>query len=352
MNWPMSGIFVGTFSEMTIGIKDVARMAGVSAATVSRVLSNGAVSADLREKVEAAVKATGYRPNLSARRLRSQHSRTIGLVVSDIRNPFFTALSRAVEDAAYRSDMRVVLCNTDESPAREAMYLRLMQEERITGMIYAPTRTTAEKLDRMTFDFPVVLIDRSGPPGRHDAVVIDNAGASAMLVDHLLAQGHRDIVGLFGNTSSTAAERHDGYRAAMLKHGLTPDACFVPPNTDAAAEELARRLAAGQRPDAVMASNGLMVLGLYRAIRQAGLDTPRDLAIAGFDNETWMELVGPGITVIEQPVPDIGRTAMDLLFERLRVPDMASRKVVLGGRLVVRGSSQAHRKPGDDTPTA
>lgn len=324
---------------MTIGIKDVARVAGVSAATVSRVLSNGAVSADLKEKVEAAVKATGYRPNLSARRLRSQHSRTIGLIVSDIRNPFFTTLSRAVEDAAYRADMRVVLCNTDENPAREAMYLRLMQEERITGLVYAPTRITAEKLGEMEFDFPVVLVDRAGPAGTHDAVVIDNVEAAGMLVDHLVGQGHRRIVGLFGNTSSTAIQRHDGYAAAMARHGLAADVRFVAPVAEAAEAELGRRLAEGGRPDAIVVSNGLMLLGLYRGLKRAGLETPRDLAIAGFDNETWMELVGPGLTVVEQPVADIGRTAMDLLFERLRVPDMASRKVVLSGRLVVRGSS-------------
>src|SRR5271166_3694651 len=169
---------MGTFSEMSIGIKDVARIAGVSPATVSRVFSNGPVSADLKKKVEAAVKATGYRPNLSARRLRSQHSSTIGLIVSDLRNPFFTTLSRAVEDAAYRADMRVVLCNTDENPAREAMYLRLMQEERITGVIYAPTRKMAETLESMDFDFPVVLVDRAGPTGTLDSVGIDNREAA------------------------------------------------------------------------------------------------------------------------------------------------------------------------------
>ena len=168
-------------------------MAGVSPATVSRVLGNGPVSDDLRQKVEAAIKATQYRPNLAARRLRSQHSRTIGLIVSDIRNPFFTTLSRAVEDAAYGADMRVVLCNTDENPAREAMYLRMMQEERITGLIYAPTRTTAERLGRMEFSFPVVLVDRTGPAGAHDAVTIDNASAAGLLVDHLVGQGHRRI---------------------------------------------------------------------------------------------------------------------------------------------------------------
>ena len=326
---------------MSTGIKDVARAAGVSPATVSRVFSNGPVSADLRKKVEAAVKATGYRPNLSARRLRSQHSSTIGLIVSDIRNPFFTALSRAVEDAAYRADMRVVLCNTDENPTREAMYLRLMQEERVTGVIYAPTRAMADKLGTMDLDFPVVLVDRAGPVGGHDAVGIDNVEAAAQLVDHLAAQGHRRIVGFFGNTSSTAAERHAGYETAMARHGLPTDACFLPPVAEAAETELMRRLSAGERPDAVMVSNGLMLLGLTRGVRRAGLETPRDIAIAGFDNETWTELVGPGLTVIEQPVADIGRAAMDLLFERRRTPDMATRKVVLGGRLVVRGSSAA-----------
>lgn len=326
---------------MTIGIKDVAKAAGVSPATVSRVLGNGPVSADLKEKVEAAIRATGYRPNLSARRLRSQHSRTIGLIVSDIRNPFFTALSRAVEDAAYKAEMRVILCNTDENPAREAMYLRLMQEERITGLIYAPTRAGSDDLERLDFDFPVVLVDRSGPPSLHDSVVIDNPEASRMLVEHLHATGRRRIGGLFGNTSSTAVERHRGYVQAMTALGLVPEARFVAPNADAAAEEAARWFAGPDRPEALIASNGLILLGLYKTARALGLAVPGDLALAGFDAEIWTEIVGPGLTVIEQPVAEIGRTAMSLLFERLDHPDMAPRKVVLAGRLLVRGSTAA-----------
>lgn len=325
---------------MTIGIKDVARAAGVSPATVSRVLGNGPVSADLRDKVEAAIRATGYRPNLSARRLRSQHSRTIGLVVSDIRNPFFTTLSRAVEDAAYRADMRVILCNTDENPAREAMYLRLMQEERITGLVYAPTRTGSDALDGMDFDFPVVLVDRSGPPSLHDSVVIDNPAATRALVDHLHASGRRRIAGLFGNTSSTAVERHRGYVDAMTDLGLVPEARFVAPNADAAAEEAARWLAGPDRPEALIASNGLILLGLYKTARDLGLDVPTDLALAGFDADIWTEIVGPGLTVVEQPVAEIGRTAMALLFERLDRPEMPPRKIVLAGRIRPRGSTR------------
>lgn len=339
MNAVIWSSYVRTFSEMSIGIKDVAKAAGVSAATVSRVLSNGPVSADLREKVEKAVRATGYRPNLSARRLRSQHSRTIGLIVSDIRNPFFTALSRAVEDAAYQAEMRVILCNTDENPAREAMYLRLMQEERITGLIYAPTRAGSERLPGMAFDFPVVLVDRAGPPGTHDSVVIDNQEASRQLIEHLVAEGRGHIGGLFGNTSSTAIERHRGYVAAMTARGLTPEARFVAPNAEAGAVEMARWLAQPNPPNAFVTSNGLLLLGAVKAVRALGLDIPGDVALAGFDNDTWTELVGPGLTVVEQPVAEIGRTAMALLFERLELPEMAPRKVMLSGRLVVRGST-------------
>ncbi len=329
---------------MTVSIKDVAQKAGVSVATVSRVLGSGPVSDALRARVEEAVAATGYRPNLSARRLRSQHSHTIGLIVSDIRNPFFTAVSRAVEDAAFQAGMRVILCNTDENPDREAMYLRLMQEERVTGLIFAPTRATLARLDRAGLDFPVVLIDRSGPSGLYDSVVLDNQQAAAALVGHLHAQGYRRIAGLFGNTSTTAVERHGGYHAAMVAHGLTPDARFVPPYAEAAEEEVAGWLAdlrnpGAVRPEAVMVSNSLLLMGVVKAVRKHGLSIPGDLALAGFDNEAWTELVGPGLTVIEQPVHEIGAAAMNLLFERLEAPDRPTRKVVLSGTCVVRGST-------------
>ncbi len=280
-----------------VGIKDVAREAGVSVATVSRVLSNGPVSDALRARVEDAVLATGYRPNLSARRLRSQHSQTIGLIVSDIRNPFFTAVSRAVEDAAFQAGMRVILCNTDENPEREAMYLRLMQEERVTGLIFAPTRATLAQLDRTDLDFPVVLIDRSAPAGRFDSVVLDNPQAAALLVDHLHGQGYRRIAGLFGNTSTTAVERHAGYQAALAAHGLHAEARFVPPTAEAAEAEIARWLAAAQRsgamPDAVMVSNSLLLMGVVKATRTLGLTIPGDLAVTGFDNEPWTSWSAP-----------------------------------------------------------
>lgn len=206
---------------MTVGIKDVARAAGVAPSTVSRALGKGPVSAEVRSKVAAAVAATGYRPNLAARQLRSQQSMTVGLIVADIRNPFFTQLSRAVEDEAYRAGMQVFLCNTDEDPAREAMYLELMAEERVAGLILAPTRalTPAALAD---FRVPVVLVDRSLPGGRRDAVTLDNAGATAMLVDHLIETGRRRIAGLFGATSATGIERRDAFAPDCRSTVLPP----------------------------------------------------------------------------------------------------------------------------------
>ena len=333
---------------MTASIKDVARAAGVSPATVSRALGKGPVSEALRAQVLEAVRATGYRPNLAARRLRSQESGTIGLVVADIGNPFFTGVARAVEEAAYQAGLRVILCNTGEDPAREAIYLGLMQEERVTGMILAPTRITAERLATQPPGVPVVLIDRAGPPGGFDSVLLDNQAASAALVDHLVAQGYRRIAGLFGQTSGTGIERAEGYRSAMARHGLPVQERLLLPQVVAGEAGFAALRAEGPLPEAVLVSNSLLLMGVLRASRAAGLRIPADLALAGFDNEDWTGLVEPGLTVVEQPLAEIGRVAMALHFERLRLPGTPVRKVMLSGRCVLRGSTARRGGPEAD----
>lgn len=322
-------------------IKDVALHAGVSVATVSRALGNGPVSAALREKVNAAIAATGYRPNLSARRLRSQHTQTIGLIVSDIRNPFFTAVSRTVEDAAYQAGMRVILCNTDENPDREALYLRLMQEERVSGLIYAPTSHMNQALPTGGLGFPVVLIDRSPPGSPFDSVVLDNVTAAGELINHLLQQGYRHIGGLFGNTSTTGMLRHQGFAQALEAAGLPVLARFIPPRCEDAEAAMRAWLDEPCRPQALFASNGQILAGVVRAIRSLKIRIPHDMALVGFDNELWTEFVGPGLTVIEQPVDDIGQAAMELLFQRIATPDLPPRHVVLKGRCIMRGSSHS-----------
>ncbi|WP_206243767.1 LacI family DNA-binding transcriptional regulator [Novosphingobium terrae] len=329
-----------------VGIKDVARLAQVSPATVSRVLSGRTVAADLHERVQAAVKAVGYRPNLAARRLRSRHTNTIGLIVADIRNPFFTAVSRVVEDIAYSHGQRVIFCNTDEDPAKEAMYLELMQEERVAGVILAPTRAGLDHATRAAPDFPMVLIDRTARGMAHDSVVLDNEAMAARLVAHLHERGFTRIAGLFGAASSTGAERRAGFEQAAQRLGLQAEAITVPHGSDETARSVGALLARQERPQALVASNGVMLMAVLRAVRLAGLEVPRDLALTGFDHEDWMEFVGDGLSVIEQPVAEIGRTAMTMLLDRLEHPDLPARKVVLAGRLISGGSTlkvQQHR---------
>ena len=324
---------------MSVGIKDVARVANVSAATVSRVLAGRNVDLAMRERVLAAVRSTGYRPNLAARRLRSRHTNTIGLIVADIRNPFFTAVSRAIENLAYSRGQRVILCNTDEDPAREAMYLQLMQEERVAGVILAPTRDGLANITRTKPDYPMVLIDRAAPGIAHDCVVLDNGAMSEMLVKHLHDRGFCRIAGLFGATSRTGMERRAGFEAAAQRLGLVAEAIAVPHGDGEVAEVMADLLARADRPQALVASNGVTLLAVLRTLREHGLSVPDDIALVGFDNEGWMDIVGGGLSVIEQPVEEIGRTAMAMLIDRFDHPDAATRKVVLAGRLISRGSS-------------
>jgi LacI family fructose operon transcriptional repressor len=339
---------------MNLRIKDVAEAAGVSVTTVSRVLSNnGPVRDTVRQRVLNAIEQLGYRPNAAARRLRSGDTATIGLIVSDVRNPFFTEVSRAVEDAAYQQGLRVILCNTDENPGKEAMYLRLMEEERVTGVIYSPTHDAAQRFKAQNYDFPVVMIDRPGPAGSADAVVLDNRDASARLVEHLVERGYRRIAALFGNASSTGRERHEGLMDALRRYGLPAQAEFVDPNPESAFVHVGAWLAGERdtRPDAIVASNGLLLLGAYRAMRATGAAgatsaTPFDeVALAGFDNDAWTELVTPGVTVIAQPVYEIGKNAMQLLTQRLADPSMSTRTLVLPGELVIRGSTERRAVP-------
>jgi LacI family fructose operon transcriptional repressor len=221
------------------------------------------------------------------------------------------------------------------------MYLRLMEEERVTGVIYSPTHDAAQRFKAQAYDFPVVMIDRAGPAGSADAVVLDNRDASARLVEHLVERGYRRIAGLFGNASTTGRERHEGFTDALRRHGLPARAEFVEPNPESALLHVGAWLAGEPdgRPDAIVASNGLLLLGAYRAMRARSATPSEEVALAGFDNDAWTELVSPGVTVIAQPVYEIGKNAMQLLMQRLADPAMSTRTLVLPGELVIRGST-------------
>ena len=322
-------------------IKDVAVQAGVSTTTVSRVLSTPeAVRPVLRQRVEAAIAALAYRPNLAARRLRQQKASLIGLIVSDIRSPFFTDVGRAVEDVAYRNGLRLILCNTDEDPAKEQSYLQLMADEQASGVIISPTLEGLKRYRGGAWPFPMVMVDRAQDDTPADRVLLDNRQAGRRLAEHLLAAGYRRIAALAGARSTTGRDRHAGFAEALQQAGVEPRQAWLQPTVAAGRTAVEALLAGADRPDALLATNGLLLLGAAQAIQSAGLSMPRDIGLAGFDNNDWTTLPALDVTVIEQPTYDIGRTAAELLMQRLQEPARAARSVVLEGRLIARGSTR------------
>ncbi len=325
-----------------VGIKDVAIAAGVSTATVSRVLSNGLhVRPEVRERVMATVERLGYRPNLVARNLRSQQSSTIGLIVSDISNPFFTAISRAVEDTAYEQGFSVLLCNTDENPEKEAIYLNLMRDTAVAGAIMSPTRQTIANFSDSNLPFPIVVVDRSISNGDIDAVLLDNVDAAYRLITHLVEQGYKRI-GALCSEMSTGLERQVGYEKALRAHGLAPKSEYMKydtPKAEAGYTATLKMLDLAEPPDALFTVNSLIAEGALQAIRERNLTIPDDIALVSFDETTWSSLVQPAITLIAQPTYEIGKTAAELLMQRIADPGRPTRQVILKGQLLVRGSS-------------
>lgn len=327
-----------------VSIKDVAEAAGVSTATVSRVLTNGLhVRPEVRERVLAAVERLGYRPNLVARSLRSQQSTTLGLIVSDIRNPFFTAISRAVEDTAYEQGYSIMLCNTDENPEKEAIYLNLMQDTGIAGVIISPTRQSDTIFAGSSFPLPIVVVDRPIENRDVDAVLLDNVNAAYRLTTHLIEQGYQSI-GILSSEMSTGKERQEGYEKALRAHGLTPRTEHmknVSPKMEVGYEATLKILDTVKPPDALFTVNSLLAAGALQAIRERNLTIPDDIALVTFDETTWASLMQPAITLIAQPTYEIGKTATELLLQRIADPGRPTRHVILTGQLLVRGSSAA-----------
>lgn len=335
-----------------VKIKEVAEAAGVSTATVSRVLADKPhVRPEVRNHVLEVVKTLGYRPNRVAQQLRANTSRIIALVIPDIENPFFQRVSRAVEDNAQQRGYTVILCNTDENPDRERRCLEMLRDENIAGMILAPTRQSLKNLAEVAATMPMVLIDRQVAAFQGDSVRIDNLEAARLLTGHLLDHGYRRIGGIFGSDSTTGRERRQGYAQAFDERGLPMETDLLltaQPREDHGNQAAGRLLDHVPPPEAMVTSNSMLAAGAIRAIRQRGLKIPEDIAFATIDDAPWTRLLVPPLTVIEQPTYDIGRTAAELLIKRITEPDRSFREVTLASKLVVRQSCGCRFQVGED----
>lgn len=328
-------------------IGDVAQRAGVSPATVSRVLNgSGAVSAERAARVREAAAELGYTPSGPARALRQQRTRVWAAIIADIQNPFFTSMVRGMEDVALDEGHRLVLGNTDEDLDKEAAYLDIAVAEQMAGVVIAVASARDSKLDVLIErNVPVVAVDRR--PKRHedeiDSVLVDNELGARQATEHLLAAGAKRIACITGPARvSTAGERLAGHQRALRDHGVAPDADLVlradfkEDGGYAAARQL---LSARRKPDALFVANNLMTLGALRAVKESGLRIPDDLLLVGWDDAPWTTLTEPQLTVVAQPTHEIGRQAARLLATASR--DLPPRHVVLPPTLVARASSGA-----------
>lgn len=326
-----------------VKIKDVAEAAGVSTATVSRVLANKPHVRDaVKEKVMAVVKELNYQPNRVAQSLRSNTSRIIALIVADIENPFFQRVSRAVDDVAQELGYNVMLCNTDEDPIKEKKCLDLLRVENVAGIIISPTRKGVNNFsETYSLGIPMVMIDRHVSNFDVDNVLIDNFRSAHTIVTHLLGHGYQRIAGVFGAESTTGRERKDGFIQALKDKDIEPVndlVKFSDPREDDGFKTAMQLLEKKDRPDAIFTSNSLLASGILRAIRECKLSIPDDIAVASFDDTSWAKLIDPALTVIEQPTYEIGRTATEMLIKRIDDPTRSNREVILKTKLIVRQS--------------
>ena len=333
-------------------IKDVAAHAQVSIATVSAVLNaNKYVSPELSERVRASIAELGYVRNSLAQGLKQSISYTIGLIVSDIRNPFFTTIVRGIEDVAHAQGYALILGNSDEDAGKEREYLDLAERKRVDGFIVAVTAHSRPNLSSWPRQqMPLVTIDRSLIDLGFDAVLVDNLLGATQAVEHLIALGHRRIGLVIGHRGiSGTDERLAGYEKALAAHGIPVDPALIVQGhyqregSRRAVQDLLMRGA--DRPSALFITNGQMVVGGLEAIAAIGLRCPEDIALVGFDDPEWASVLSPRLTTVRQPAYEIGQRAAALLYERLQGNDAPAQEIRLRPQLIVRESCGATLQP-------
>jgi len=325
-------------------IQDVAKKAGVAPMTVSRVINqSGYVSAEVRARVLAVVEELGYMPNTLARSLRIRRTHTLALILTDITNPFFTTLARGVEDAASKAGYTVLFGNTDESEEKEKHYLETILQKRVDGILLVPAGGSALSVERiLQHRTPLVLLDRHVTGEAVDVVRSDSEDGAYRLTRLLLDLGHRQISLLNGPPSvSTAADRAAGFCRAMRESGvIAPEVHYGVFTQDSGYAMSHQALIQQPRPTALIAANNFLAIGALKAIRDAGLEVPDEIAMVAFDDLPAAMVVDPFLTAAVQPAYEMGCRAAELLLRRLEGSETGpAQEILLPVELVVRDSS-------------
>jgi LacI family transcriptional regulator, galactose operon repressor len=333
----------------TPSVKDVASAAGVSLGTVSNVLNRpDRVSASTRARVERAMTDLGFVRNESARQLRAGRSRTLGYVMLDASNPFFTDVARGIEDFAEQQDLSLFLCNSDNRAERERAYLDRLEQQRVQGILVTPVNADSDAFARLSArGTPVVVVDRTPRDRSHCSVAVDDVLGGELATGHLLELGHRRVAFVGGpETLGQVRDRLEGARLAVRAAGLPAGALTVAHTsalTVAQGRSAGERIAGislADRPTAAFCANDLLALGLLQQCVTLGMRVPADLAIVGYDDIEFAAAAAVPLSSVRQPRHRLGRRAAELLYDETHNPDHAHEQILYTPELVVRASTR------------
>jgi DNA-binding LacI/PurR family transcriptional regulator len=326
-------------------IEQVAKVANVSVATVSRVINNSAqVSDKTRKKVESAIKKLSYEPNYLGRSLRQSETNMILAMVHGIDNPFFSQIMRGIESVAHAHGINVLICTTYGDSIREMHYLEMLKRRYVDGAILLSSCMDVQELDQLDENYPIVQVIENRPASKAISVCVDYYQAAEQLMEHLIQSGRRNIVfihtGLQEIISST--EKFRAYKDALQKHGLpllSEQIIYNEFGFDSGKELIGKFLMEHPDIDAVFAASDLVACGVIYAIQKKGLRVPEDIAVAGFDNTIYANINKPRITTVDQNSFELGSTAMKLLLQKIRQTPLEQRHVKVAHRLIIQGST-------------
>lgn len=326
-------------------IQDVAKAAGVSVATISRVLNNSsAVAPKTRDRVLNIIKRLDYQPNLLGRNLRRLETRRILVLLPTISNPFYSNIVRGIEDVARKNEFNVMLCNTDSDAGREKIYLDILKNRLSDGVILMGPELSVQDLVDFVENYPVVQCCEYIEEAKGVHVSIDNFKAAVRAVSYLINAGHRRI-GLISckNRFISTSQRIEGYKRALETAGIELDIGLIQYVNDydfkSGYRIMQPFLEMPNRPTAVFALSDVVAIGAMRRVKESGLRVPEDIAIVGFDDISFASMSNPSLTTISQPQYDIGCVAMDLLIKQIQGETIESRAIYIEHKLVIREST-------------
>jgi DNA-binding LacI/PurR family transcriptional regulator len=332
---------------MKVTIYDVAKQAGVSISTVSRVINNtGRISEKTRKKVLQVMEELHYQPSMVASALTGKRTRTIGLIIPDVANPFFSEIARKVEDRGRELGFNVLMCNTDNNAETEEMYLSLLKQKSVDGIIIGTTTKNYTVLNQLLQEkFPLAFIAQDIPELAINVVRVDDFLGGYQAVSHLVSLGHKRIAIMLGNLSRTSDKyRLQAYRQVMEENGLKYEDKWIV-CTDYSLEDAKRAalelLQFSPRPTAIFACFDSLAVGVYQAAKELGLHIPNDLSIVGFDNTILSTIVDPPLTTVAQPIDEMGRQVVDLLIDEIEGNNGTKQRIILPPELIIRQSTKS-----------